>query len=622
MTHYFYNFSYKILSLKRKGNQVYFFNRATDIPVLIRALGKIPFVKNKLSNLFKEDIFIGSYKGLYYKIGREATECTDFVYKKLKLEDYPFTKVYNKKFQTKKIEPFVLKWVSLYILELLNFLYKVHLDKPSEKVLYLGNTPLNRYIYEWWHQTKGNQMQARWLKKSELMAGLATITSMGVLHISKFLNHGFCLPVRPKKFKIMKEAVWGLRNPVFRDDFLIDNQRLLKKDLLLYTSGASDEGRMLAYQDAQTSEYECINRNELKIPINLLCRRLFKYHFLLPMVFVLRNFRSKQNYLFKEWLNSFHKTAINYEILLSHYQIGLELSVKEAGLTHIPETIILNNYGAKNVIFHWSDSTSYDAAHQHYKSFNILLLWGKAHARGKRYFVDSIIETGCWLKHNFNELTSNKKIISQKLGLPMDNRKVLSFYDETFHPDGYFTEEILLDFWQVMLELIEKNLNVIGIMKPKVEDERKRSLMSDRGIKLFSTIKQRCLESARLYFIDNPREVAATEVIAISDVNITMGMGSPSTIALLCGKTGLYYDTTGNDHHPFAQKYKNKIVFDNKRELVSTVNKIINEGYNPLNEIEPELLEDYDSFRDDRGLERFREALLAKLEYRSSSNIK
>lgn len=623
MTHYFCDFSFRILFLKLKGNQVYLFNRDTTVSIFIGALRRIPFIRTKLNNLAQEpDIYVGNHKGLYYRIHKEAKECTDFIYDKLRLENCQFIRVYNERFKTNKFKPFVLKWVSLYVFGLLSCLYRVHLDKPSQKVLYLSNNLLNRHIYEWWGQKTGDKMQVKWLGESEVKAGLEGITSILALFISKLLSRRLCLPVRPKKFKIMKEATWGLRNPVFRDDFFVDDEKLLKKDLLLYTRGSSHEARALAYKDAQDSGYECININRLKIPINLLLPRLFKYHFLLPLFFILRNFRNKQNYMLREWLTLFHGVAINYEILLSHYQIGLELSVKETGLTHIPETIILNNYGVKSVIYHWSDLTTYDSAYHDFKSFNIYLIWGKAHSRGKRYFVDSVIETGCWLKHNFAEFTRNKKNIYQKLGLPINGCKVLAFYDETFNPNGHFTEEVLLDFWQMMLELISGNMNVIGIVKPKIGDEGRYRILSDKGKEIFNNIKEKCLESGRLYFIDNPGEVAVTEVIAISDINITMGMSSPSTIALLCGKIGLFYDTTGNDYHPFTKKYRNKVVFDNERDLFSVVNKIIDEGYSPLSEIEEDLLRDYDYFRDNKGLERFREALLANLEYRSPSNIK
>jgi polysaccharide biosynthesis PFTS motif protein len=498
----------------------------------------------------------------------------------------------------------------MYILELLSYFYKVHLEKSSDKVLYLHNNALNRHIYEWWHQKTGYEIQVTWLKESEVMAGLKAITSVISLAISKLLSRGLCPPVRPKKFKIMREAVWGLINPLFRDDFFIDDEKLLKKDLLLYTRGSSNELRLLAYKDAQDSEYECVNINALKIPINIFFRRFLKYHLSLPLVFILRNFRAKHNYLIKEWLSSFHPTAIKYEILLSHYQIGLELSIKETDLTHIPETIILNNYGAKNVIYHWSDMTSYDGAPEYFKSFNLYLIWGKAHFQGEQHFIDQTIEIGCWLKHNFNEYTRNMKKIYEKMGLPINDYKVLAFYDESFSPDIHFTQEMLLDFWQMMSELIDDKKDVIGIFKPKWVGDTN---MSANGKGNFNSIKQRCLESGRFYFIDNPREVAVTEVIAISDINITMGMGSPSTIALLCGKIGLYYDTTGNDYHPFTQKYRDRVVFNDKRELFSVMNRITDGTYSPLSEIDESLLEDYDRFRDNMGLKRFREALLKNL---------
>ena len=614
MTYYFCDLSFRILFLKLKGNQAHLFNRDATVSIFIKALGRIPFIKNKLNNLVREpDIYIGNYKGLYYRINKEAMECTDFVYNRLKLEDCQFTKVYNQKFKTNKFKPFVLKWVSIYVFELLNCLYRTHLDKPSQKILHLHDNPLNRHIYEWWSKETENKIQIKWLKRSEVMAGLEAIISIPLIFAYTFLSRGLCLPVKLRKFKIMREAVWGLRNPGFRDDFLIDDERLSKKDLLLYTTGSSDEPtRKLAYNDAQESEYECMNINKLKIPLNLPYQRLLKYHFLLPLVFIFKNFRNKQSYLLKDWLMVFHATAINYEILLSHYQIGLELSNNETGLSHIPETIILNNYGAKSAIFHWSDLTNYDTVHHDFKSFNIYLIWGKAHSRGRRYYVDNVIETGCWLKHNLGEAAETGKIC-RKLKLPINRYKVLAFYDESFNPNFYSTEEVLLDFWQMMFELVNENMNVIGIVKPMIEDKRKRSVMSDKAKEVFNNIKQRCSESGRLYFIDDPREVFVTEVIAISDINITMGMCSPSTIALLCGKIGLYYDTTGNDYHPFAKKYRNKVVFDNKRDLFSAVKKIIDEGYSPLNEIEEELLGDYDHFRDDMGLERSRQALLENL---------
>ncbi len=615
MTHYFCSLSFRLLLSKLKGINVRLFKSNTSVPLFIPVLRKIPPIKTKLDNIAQEpDVHIGDYKGLNYRLNNEALECTDFIYEKLGLEDCHFIKIYNERFKTNKLKPFVLKWISMYVFELLICLYRIHLDSPSLKLLYLDDNSLNRHIYEWWYWKTGDIIQIQWLKQSDLRIGLATLALSALTFVFRPFFRGLCLPAKPKKFKIMKEATWGLQNPVFRDDFFIDGEKLLKQDLLLYTYGSRHEGRTFAYKDAQNSGYQCINRTNLKIPLNLLCQRLFKYHFLLPVVLILKNIKNKRNYLLREWLTAFHGAAVNYEILLSHYQIGLDLSVNEASLSHIPETILLNNYGAKSVIFHWSDLLTYYHSDDDLKSFNVYLIWGKAHSHGKRYFVDSMVETGCWLKHNFGEFTRNKKRIYENLGLPVNSPKVLlAFYDTTIDPDFHFTEDVLLDFWQLMFEIVDGNKNVIGIMKPKVADRVKHLKLSDKGDEIYNKIRQRCLENGRVYFIDNPSEFAVTEVIAISDINITMGMGSPSTIALLCGKIGLYYDTTGSDYHPFTRRYRKKLVFDNKGDLFSVVRNITDGAYNPLPEIDEELLRGFDQFRDDKGLERFKQALLDNL---------
>ena len=613
MTYYFCGLSFKMISLKRKSNEVYLFNVRMVDSLFITALRRIPFIRTKVNSLILEpNTRIGDYKGLFYRINEEALECTEFVYDRLELEDCQFIKVYNQKFKTNKFKPFVLKWVSSYVFDLIKCLYRVHLDKPSQKILYLHNNLLNQYIYEWWSEKTGNKMEINWLRKSEVGAGLEAMVSIWAFFIYKLLSRGLCLIVKPKRFKIIEEAVHGLRTRLFRDDFFIDNKRLLKRDLLLYTYGTSHELRMLSYKDAQNSEYECMNINKLKVPVSLLFQRLLKYHFLLPLVLIFKNFNSKQNYLLRKWLPEFHQVAIGYETLLSHYQIGLELVLNGTGLVHTTKTIILNNYGAKNVVYQLSDMTVYDSVSQKFKSHNIYLVWGKIHYdfQEKQYcYINEVIETGCWLRPNFDNLVENKRDIYKKLKLPIDAHKMLVFYDESFDPDAHFTEETLLDFWQMMFELIDGRKDVIAILKSK-GGTKDYSTISDKGKEIFNNIKERCLESGRFYLIDNPREVDVTEVMGISDINITMGMASPSTIALLCGKIGLYYDTTGNDQHPFTKKYRNKVVFDSKGELFSTVNRIIDDGYSPLNEIEEELLRDYDHFRDDMGMERFREALL------------
>lgn len=615
MTYYYFNPGFKLIVQKLKGNQVYLFNTGPIYLLLLRILQKIPFLKKKFLSCNEEpEVDIGKHKGLYYKINREAYECTKDIIDALDFRNCPFINIYNRSFRTSKFEPFVFKWISRQVESLLNCLYRVSLHQTPVKVLYLKNTPLNFHIFEWWRRYTGYDIQVVWTRNIELSEGITTIITVITLFFLKLFSRGFCFPVTPKKFKIMKEAMWRLKNPVFKDDFFIDNKRLFTEDLLLYTTGDNAETRLYAYQDALNSEYETVDISKLKIPLNTLFKRLLRYHLFLPVYTVAVNFRKKQNYIFKQIIPDFHMTGINYEILLSHYRIKFELSIKETNLSHIPETILLNYHGAKSVIWNWSDMTSYNAIGAKYKSHNLYLVWGNIHYDYQSlgsYSVDKVIKTGLIFNHSFDQLVDDKASIRRKLGLPIDNRKVLAFYDESFSPSIHFTEETLLDFWQVMADIIETRTDIIAVLKPKWWRGDGYENLSASGREKFEKVYTRCLNSRRFHIIEHPQVTSPMEVIAISDINITMGMCSPSTIAILCGKIGLYYDTTGNDQHPFTQQYRNIVAFNDRGSLLQVVNRIIDDGYNPLDELNPDLLRTYDHYRDNLGLERFREALIS-----------
>ena len=88
-----------------------------------------------------------------------------------------------------------------------------------------------------------------------------------------------------------------------------------------------------------------------------------------------------------------------------------------------------------------------------------------------------------------------------------------------------------------------------------------------------------------------------------------MGVNSPATIALICGKDALYYDTTGNQEHPFVRKYKNSIVFDDKKLLLEQIDSILQGRFRCRDIISEEDLRAYDAFPDDKALERIRDNL-------------
>lgn len=555
---------------------------------------------------------IGSVKGLFYAVQREALDCTDYLSSEMRLEDHPFVQDYNRRFGTGKFKPFVLKWTSFYVLDLLRCLHKVRLHTAAPKVLHLDDTPLNRLVWDWWSRRWETGIEIHWHRTPEPLRFAGALLNILMVNGLTLGRRGIRFRAKRKRFRLMKEAVWGMgENPTFRDDFFVDGDRLRKEDILLYCRERRWES---AFRSGLNAGYAGVNVRRLRVPVQLLFGRLLREYGLWPLITLWKASQQRQSFLVGRWLTAFHAPALEYEILLAHYEIALELSKGEETLRHIPETIILNRHRARSAIFHWSDLAQADYVSDHFKAFNLNLVWGPIHWKyftAPHYFVDRTIETGCWLAKVPYERALAK--IATELGLrELMNRPVIVFYDGDFNDELPYTEEVVLQFWEMMEVLLARRQEALGILKMKTGDEWYQRAFRRNGDR-FARVRQRCLETGRLYFVDpshpSGRRISLADVTAVSTVNITMGVCTPSTLALLHGKIGLYYDTTGNTEHPFARSSRGKLVFDSVAPLVEVVEKVLDQGYNPLTELDSDLINQFDPFRDGAGQERFTSAL-------------
>ena len=57
-------------------------------------------------------------------------------------------------------------------------------------------------------------------------------------------------------------------------------------------------------------------------------------------------------------------------------------------------------------------------------------------------------------------------------------------------------------------------------------------------------------------------------------MNVSMGINSVTTISLLCGIPGLYYDGTENHGHPLS-KYEGQLVFRDRESLFRQVEGLL-----------------------------------------------
>jgi len=236
--------------------------------------------------------------------------------------------------------------------------------------------------------------------------------------------------------------------------------------------------------------------------------------------------------------------------------------------------------------------------------------WGDKHYyfHSDNYYVDRHLNIGCIYKKEFNRALAKKEEIAASLkGLKVDYPRVL-FCDTSFINDFVYTEKFYIRYLNIVKAfcLRHPEVNVLFKAKNKPYDIEKSFE------ELREEYKKEMMEISNLnnFFYLDPSKWYFEKSLAICDVCVSMGMNSPSTVAIICGKNGLYYDDTGNLDHPFAKSYKNIIVFSDKELLFKQINNILNRKFScqeaiPINEIR-----EYDTYTDDHALERLRDNLI------------
>ena len=106
-------------------------------------------------------------------------------------------------------------------------------------------------------------------------------------------------------------------------------------------------------------------------------------------------------------------------------------------------------------------------------------------------------------------------------------------------------------------------------------------------------------------------------IVAVSDINVTLELSSPSTIALICGEVGIFYNVVFDfANHSLYPEYLDKLIFNDTDKMVNTIKKYLGHEINFKAIVNSVNLEDYDEHRDNKGLTR----LIQAVSERTNSN--
>ncbi|MEA3493465.1 MAG: hypothetical protein U9R38_03645 [Candidatus Margulisiibacteriota bacterium] len=511
----------------------------------------------------------------------------------------------NNIFKTSRFNLLLRKMLIEYFQKILTYFYEVvNGDSLQPQSVYLVDNIINRYAVDKFKQyEKTRMLKVIWLKSQNIVERFLNVFIKGVYVLLISMISGLKLSRRKENYKVMREAIWGInsRGRYFCDDFIVDGKLIKKDELLLYSRGLpTEEGRLQAYSDAKAFGYNHIDINKLPISVRVLLKRIMPKYFVYLFFILMRNLLSPCFCLFSSINYNYVSYAIPYEKIFSNYKLNAELGHNYFSASHIAEAIVCQNYGTKYYLMHWSDhSLKINRYISAFLGCDKYLVWGDAHIRGVEGPPDIYQRVGYLFKEAINNVKIDKSSYLHKLGIN-DSSKVISFFDETFGGTCKMTAENYVSFWELILKCAKEQKDKLIIVKPK---EIKRYLgLPKELIDRFVLIKQELEKMANVNILID-KEVSFIEVIGVSDIVVTQGMTSSSTIAIVSGINGLYFDQANYDH-PFAGQFAGEIVFDNADEILNKITGMLEEGASTI--VPDNILKEYDYYNDELSLDRYR----------------
>jgi len=587
-----------------------------------RFLRKIPLLSTFGLRWFRQvNVHPADYEGLPFEANEFAFAAADEMHARILEENRGDIGRWRKSLQTDRLDLYIKKQLAMEAMPLgrsyllLRRLAQegappselVVLDKPINRLL---APALTRLYPDSTINIKGLSRPPWRLINNTLLAVLSSSEYFARL-AGMFWRRNLTLSRVPRQCKVVKELIWGLGTGRRNDDFIVDGELIAPNDVLFYYRNdsrarmSSPELLDIYLENAKKMGYECVDFERTPIPVPMVWRVILPRYVWFPLSILLSSLIKQVVHPSAGVLNStvvaFLTYTAGWEVFLASYTPRLNLSLDDPYLRHNAETIALNLHGSQNVGFQWSDDTTFHDVLLAYVGYNVYFAWGSL---GEKYWegnwgIDQVVHTGYLWGHHYQDSLANREDSRQTLfGTDQRHRFVVSMLDEKID-DWHVSEEDLCNFYRVATQLLERRPDTVVVVKPK----RPAGV---RHIPSVMSLLAPHVDSGRLVMWD--RSVTdVQEVIAISDVVVSMWMGVPYLEAICCGKPGFNYAPAKNLSSPIYPRAHGKIVFDEVDALVEAIDHALEHPEdNPWAEIS-DLIDDVDPYRDGKGIERMRQ---------------
>ncbi len=545
----------------------------------------------KKGRIVIENKGIGEFKGVYYEFNLKALDLSELYYSKY-VDNLFLVSYFNKSMKTDKFCCYAKKALAVNFFDILNSLYLIKNSSNFNKIIMFDSKP-NRFVLEHFCGDNNITFDIYWLKFS--IINYFSLFAYYTYVMVKYFTNGFAY--RDKiDVLLYKYAIWGVGHyGMFRDDFLIDNIYLHKKDIIFYVINDNRESK-IAGEQLNKAGYSVIDIKKSKLNIKkgfTLFINTFIVHPLLMMIIL---FYEKAGYFIEDMIR-FYMISIPHFLFLTSYNVKCHIS--STTTDDIIETIIMNRCNCKNILYHWSDMTPTKEITHAFVIHNVYYTWGIIHhdCQKETYYNNKVEVVGCiFLSQYFNAIKTNGNSIQTKT---LFN---ILICDSSFTNTLHITENTYIDYLDLVFMMMNNISNTTITFKSKTAyKEIEKSFTSEAKRKLYFEKMKPLLKDNRFSYFDNKTSLGS--LIANSDLVVNLSLNSPATIALILRKEAVYYDITGNYTHPFT-KYRNQIVFDDKKILIEHAKDVLDNKKSAFNYIDPDLLNQYDPYKDSKALDR------------------
>ena len=608
----------KGLMMKRSGRRICYHGVSS---VVLKALLKIRYVKNIFSSMIEKHVpqkYISEYEGSFFMVENLTVELTSSFYYDYGIADKWGVNLYKNHYATEWIDTVIKFLLQAKIRDFLRFYYQVKRSE-NDALLIVPENEIYRYVLG--RKLFGDSTPLDCIFSGNRIFGIlnrfallvATVVSNTVLLLKKKYT---LQNIHKNKYKVCMRAHHPKSEGLLRNDLLINGEEIRDDDVLFFKEdGKNAYGRQMT-EYYNKNNYRHIGLDELRVPLRSLPLMISDYILLPLKAFMFYG-------LAKEWasfnaLLTFSRTAliIGYERLFFYFDIGLMLLYHSAGSEMVIAPVLCARNKSKFGVYNFGSTVSLGRWAQYaFQAGDYYFTWGEniMALYAPTCEFKEVIKVGFWGKEEYSKIRSRREELKKEIAGDRATSRIISFYDiPYFHERSTFTAKHLLDFYNAAVACsVLDNVTVILKMKSthNIYDAKYPDEMRPLFDQLWGEIKKR----DNMLILDTSM-YDPLHIITVSDVNVTLELSSPSTIALICGEAGIFYNVIFDyAHHSLYPKYLDRVIFDKMSRLVEAVKSHLRGEIDLRKVVDNIDLKGYDEYRDSHGIERLRQAVLERM---------